>query len=220
MKQQTTEDVGINDLTRGISANDSDTATEAQIQQINQNINLALGNKINSFGEKTFWKLRYIYYYFYFSKKDKKYIQINRGVETMGDEISRDEIISPAEPNIQIINKSDAVAIDMKQKADFMALYPMLMQDPMIPQVGKRFMTRKALKLTGQSRQEVESYIPLMPDEMQAKEDVAFLNRNLPVNIQDMNEDHYTYLVIYQSALDTPAKRAAITARQQAYILS
>lgn len=78
MKQQTTEDVGINDLTRGISNSQSETATEVQIQQINQNINLMLGNKINSFGEKTFWKLWYIYYYYYFSDKDKKYVQINR----------------------------------------------------------------------------------------------------------------------------------------------
>lgn len=220
MKQQTTEDVGINDLTRGIGWQQGETATEIQIQQINQNVNLMLGNKINGFGEKTFRKLRYIYYYFYFSDKDKKYIQINRWVESMGDEVTRKDIISPAEPNIAIINKSDAVAQDMKEKADFMALFPMLMQDPMIPQVGKRFMSRKSLKLTGISRQEVETYIPLMPDEMQAKQDVQFLNRNLPVDIMNMDEDHYTFLVIYQSALDTPAKRAAITARQQAYIMS
>lgn len=220
MKQQTTEDVGINDLTRGISSNSNETATEAQIQQINQNINLALGNKINSFGEKTFWKLRYIYYYYYFSDKDKKYVQINRGVETMWDEVTRKEIIAPQEPNITVINKSDVIAQDMKQKADYMALYPMLMQNPMLPEVSKRFMTRKVLKLSGLSRQEIEIQVPLTPDEMQAKQDVMFLNRNLPINVQDMNEDHYTYLVIYQSALDTPAKQAAIAARQQAYILS
>lgn len=138
----------------------------------------------------------------------------------MGDEITRKEIISPAEPNIKVINKSDAIAQDMKQKADYMALYPMLMQNPMLPEVSKRFMTRKVLKLSGLSRQEIEIQVPLTTDEMQAKEDVMFLNRNLPINVQDMNEDHYTYLVIYQSALDTPAKQAAIAARQQAYILS
>ena len=52
---------------------------------------------------------------------------------------------------------------------------------------------------------------------MQAKEDVSFLNRNLPVNIGDMSEDHLTYLTVYQTALDTPATRAAIMARQMAY---
>jgi hypothetical protein len=35
-----------------------------------------------------------------------------------------------------------------------------------------------------------------------------------------MDEDHYTYLTIYQSALNTPATRAAIEMRKMAYIQS
>ena len=35
-----------------------------------------------------------------------------------------------------------------------------------------------------------------------------------------MNEDHYTYMVIYQSALLTPATKSAIAMRRQAYIQS
>jgi hypothetical protein len=35
-----------------------------------------------------------------------------------------------------------------------------------------------------------------------------------------MDEDHYTYLTIYQSALNTPATRSAIQMRRQAYIMS
>jgi hypothetical protein len=36
----------------------------------------------------------------------------------------------------------------------------------------------------------------------------------------DMSEDHYTFLVIYQSALMTPATKSAIAMRKQAYIRS
>jgi len=220
MKQQTTEDVGISDLTRGVGSATGQTATEVQLEQQNQNIQLLLGGKINSFGEKQRWKLIYIYYYYYFGKTDKKFIQINRGIATVGDEISRDDIIGPAEPNIEIASKAASVAQENKNKADFNALYPQLIADPSISPISKRFLTRQALRYAGYSRQQVEATIQLTPEEMQAKQDLMFLNRNLPVSIDNMDEDHYTYIVIYQSALDTPAKTAAITARQQAYIIS
>ncbi|OQY40568.1 MAG: hypothetical protein B6229_01330 [Spirochaetaceae bacterium 4572_7] len=68
--------------------------------------------------------------------------------------------------------------------------------------------------------QEIEIAIPYTPAEMEAKQQVLLLNRNIPVEVGDMSEDHYTYIVIYESALDTPAKFTSIEARKQAYILS
>jgi hypothetical protein len=38
--------------------------------------------------------------------------------------------------------------------------------------------------------------------------------------IRSMEEDHMTYLVVFQSAIDTPAKMAAIEMRKRAYIES
>ena len=38
--------------------------------------------------------------------------------------------------------------------------------------------------------------------------------------IDDMSEDHLSYMVIFESALDTPMKQKAIKARREAYILS
>jgi hypothetical protein len=55
---------------------------------------------------------------------------------------------------------------------------------------------------------------------MDAKNHVLLLNRNIPVKVTSMDEDHYTYIVIYNSAIDTPAKFSAIESRKQAYIQS
>lgn len=56
------------------------TASEATIAQENTNINKVLGNKINAWGEKTFWELRYMFYKHYFSEKDEKYVELTRGI--------------------------------------------------------------------------------------------------------------------------------------------
>jgi hypothetical protein len=54
------------------------TASEATIAQDNANINKVLGNKINAWGEKTFWQLWYMFYKHFFSVNDEKYVELTR----------------------------------------------------------------------------------------------------------------------------------------------
>jgi hypothetical protein len=62
--------------------------------------------------------------------------------------------------------------------------------------------------------------VPYTPDEMDAKQHLLLLNKNIPVKVGDLSEDHYTYIAIYTSALDTKAKALSIEARKKAYIES
>jgi len=58
-------------------------------------------------------------------------------------------------------------------------------------------------------------------EELQATEDLYFINDNEePQPIKDMNEDHWTYIMIYNRALDTKAKRDAINKRKMALKMS
>jgi len=58
-------------------------------------------------------------------------------------------------------------------------------------------------------------------EEVQAREDLELINRNeMPKQCENPNEDHWTYVVIYQSAIDTPAKRRAIEQRMRLYMMS
>ena len=68
--------------------------------------------------------------------------------------------------------------------------------------------------------QKMQEDMQIKQAELDAKEQVILLNNNIPVQIWSMDEDHYTYLTIYQSALNTPATRAAIEMRKMAYIQS
>jgi len=56
---------------------------------------------------------------------------------------------------------------------------------------------------------------------MNAKLYLELLDRNeMPPEIDDMDEDHMAYIVIYQQALNTDAKFKAIEARRKALQLS
>jgi len=56
---------------------------------------------------------------------------------------------------------------------------------------------------------------------MQAKLDLELLNRDMEVaDIEDLEEDHMTYIVVYGKAMDTDARNTAIQARREAFILS
>lgn len=217
LEQQMQSDIGLSEQTRGIDDGTAKTATEVSTDQANQNISLLLGTKINSRWEKQFWKLWYLSYEFYFPAGKKKSIDINKGIATMVGEVERKDVVLPNPPNIFIETLSEYNAKNAKMSQQYMAMLPMFLQDPTIPESSKRFMKRKALRLQWHLPAEIDVMVGLSPDEMQAKEDVSFLNRNLPVDVGDMSEDHLTYLTVYQTALDTPATKAAIMARQMAY---
>lgn len=73
------------------------------------------------------------------------------------------------------------------------------------------------------TRAEVQVMCPSEPDEMDAQNIVKLLNEN---DMEGSNysgykpKDHMTYLVVFQSAMDTRAKQIAIEMRKQAYIQS
>ena len=72
------------------------------------------------------------------------------------------------------------------------------------------------------TRADIQVICPYEPDEMDARNIVKLLNENdmNAATIRDINQDHMTYLVVFQSAMDTEAKQIAIEMRKQAYIQS
>ena len=70
------------------------------------------------------------------------------------------------------------------------------------------------------SRHELDIIHPPSIEEMQAKNDLLLLNRNVPVKIRSMQENHIDYIIMYQLWLPTPACIAAIEMRKMAYIQS
>ena len=197
------------------------TATENQRVQQNANIRLLLGNKINQWWEKDFWKLWFRAYKEYFKPTDKKNILLNNAFWNTIYTVKLTDISTSEDINITVINKSDKDSLDEQERLWFMATAPMILQDPTTPTISKAFAKRKMFKLNWIDKDEVMIMVPPSIEEMKAMEDIELLNMNEEVwDIDDMDEDHLTYIYIYKRALDTDAKRKAISARQKAYILS
>jgi hypothetical protein len=59
--------------------------------------------------------------------------------------------------------------------------------------------------------------LPETGAEQKAREQLELLNRNIDLEpIDNINEDHDAYIAIYKQAVDTPAKRKAISNRLSA----
>lgn len=94
--------------------------------------------------------------------------------------------------------------------------------NPTTPQVSLNYIRRKILKLQGMTRAEIQVMVPYTPEEVDARNIVKLLNIDDmdAAIVRDIDQDHMTYLVVFQSANDTDAKMIAIELRNRAYVES
>lgn len=105
-------------------------------------------------------------------------------------------------------------------KANFAAKLPIILQDPNTPEISKKIAQRYAYRLDGMSREMQYLLVPKSADELMAEEKVEFINEDMDygAEIDNPDEDHMTFLVLFESARDTKTKRRAIANRKQALI--
>ncbi len=220
LKGQAQQDLWMSDLTMGGLAERNVTARESQSAQLNANIRLILHNEINNRWEERFAFLMYRGYMEHFPESGKKTIRINSWLGNQNIILTKKDFVSWLTPDILVLQKSDVDNLNEKNKANYMAIYPLISQDPNIPAISKRYALRKLLKMNWLSRAEIQIQVPPTPEEMDAMQQVELINRNMPVEVHSMDEDHMTYLIVYQKAFNTDAKYVAIEMRKQAYIES
>jgi len=193
------------------------TATEAQQIQANANLRSILLNKVNFRWEKSFWELWYREYKWNFKKE--KYIRIKEWLWMKAINIKQDKFDTKIDPDIVIKSKANVLVKKRQEAANLMALLPLIQQNPNIPEISKLIYLRTILINNWISQETVEIYVPNTVDEVKAKEEVHLLNENElrePL-IWSLEEDHLSYIIIYQQALNTNAKWTAIQARREAY---
>jgi len=220
LKQQAQQDIWLSDLTMGNLAERDVTARESQSAQMNANIRLILHNEINNRWEERFAWWMYRWYMENFPDNKEKIVRINQWLWEQNIILSKADFVSNKTPLIRISQKSDIDNLNRENKANFMAIYPLIAQDPSLPRISKTYALRKLLKLNGLTKGEISIIAPMSAEEMEARQQLELINRNQAVEVWSLDEDHFTYLIVYQRAFNTPAKFAAIEMRKQAYILS
>jgi hypothetical protein len=219
--QKLQDNLGISDQVRWLDDGKVKTKAEVINSQQNANINLLLWNKINARGERTFRSLFYVFYKHYRDKTSKKLITINKWIMNTSIYYTRKDMIDYVDPMINVQNKSTVDQVNAKALENLQLTFMQDVQDASMPEISKRYLKRKMKRLIGWlSRHELDIIYPPSVEEMQAKQDILLLNRNIPVKIRSMDENHIDYIIMYQMALRTPATNSAIEMRKKAYIQS
>lgn len=214
-----------NSLSTGLDANSlwiqgwaNQTATEAQITQKNANLRFVLWTKIGKLWDAFFWELYVRSYLHHLPKKSTKYIYVTRAFGTQYYDINRENLETNDIIDIKIVSTAEKEAILNSQKADFYAISPQILADPTTPEISKRWIKRKMLRLSKLSEEEINIMVPKTVDELLAEEDVEQLNLGNEIQPPVQWQDHLTYIYAYYSANDSIEKYAAIDERMQKYI--
>ena len=221
LQSQWTMDIGMDERTMWVSQGSQISATENQRVQKNANLRLLLGMRVNNRAEKKFRDILWLrIYQQFFKRNDKKNIYINTGVGITPFIIQQKDFTTSNDINIKITSK---IEVDEDRNEKLTKVMPLLNFALARPwsKYSKDALLRDVYWRSGLDKEKVNVYIDPSVEECQAREDLELINRNEdPKPCENPQEDHRTYVVIYQSAIDTPAKRRAIEKRMQLYMLS
>lgn len=221
LNKQASLDTWISDDSLGIPTKNI-TLGQAQQDQANANLRLALGISVSNWWEKAYWNFMWLRsYYEYFEESEVKFARVANGFDSLPIEFRVDDFLWIESPNIKIESKKNAEDKRKKESASFMVMYPSITEDPTLPKVTKNIARRYAMRLQWTPREMIK-LLTYDKDEESAKHKLNLINNNDDkwVIIDDLWEDHQTFLVIFEWALDGPVKDKAIQARKEAFILS
>lgn len=206
----------VDNIIQGVRWDKSITARESQTIQQNANLNLALNNKVDSWGEKEFWKMWYRSYQENFDGSEEKIAKLSSGFGTKIVTFKKDEFTTGNDIDIIIENKTDTDA-KMEQEKVNIPFYIEQSQDPSKPEIVRLFLQRKVARLMWMPKPEIDFIYRKTEDELKAMDEVAMLNIDMMPKSIEWDEDQLTYLMIYERAIDTPAKAKAMQKRETAY---
>ena len=217
-------ETGINNNQLWVQWDGTQTLGEVKKIQENANIRFGLTTLHQELADEQFWRdIWYRSYKEFFSKTDKKFIRIASSIDgTRVLELTQSDFLTFEDPQVIIESKKKFESERARIAASLDARLAVMEANPNSHKISLNYMRRKILKLQGMTRADIQVMCPYEPDEMDARNIVKLLNENdmKAATIRDINQDHMTYLVVFQSAMDTEAKQIAIEMRKQAYIQS
>ena len=196
------------------------TATQSQLLQANQNVRLSTIFKVFLWWEKKYWDvLWYRSYQKNFKMKSEKNITLNNWFWNVVYTIMWKDLDTKRDLHMSIITILDKKEQDEANKAAYMASYQPLMEQA--NPFWKIELTREFANVMWMDPELVNEIYDFPPEYDKAMLDLELLNNNEEVwKIVDMWENHKIYIMVYEKAIDTPAKVKAIAARRRALVLS
>ena len=198
------------------------TLWESQQIQANANVIFWLWVEVTGWAEEDFWKFFWFRsYQEFFSSSDEKFIRISNGFNTNQTKFRRDNFLWTEDIDFTIESKKKSNQLREQMKVQFAATLPIILQDPSVPKITKSIAFRYQLKLQGHWREMQAILNPYFSfEEIDARRKVALLDYNdkLGAKIDSLDVDLMTYYIIFQSAMETPAKQLALRNLEEAMI--
>jgi hypothetical protein len=201
-------DSKIDSLQQWIMPDKSMTKAEAQQIQANANMQLSLKNTIKQWFYRDYYFQRWRWYLENFKEWEKKWVLLNADFEWTGQTLEKDQFITKQMPYIMVWASEDINAINEKDKANLMTLYPMIVNDPEIKPVNKAIFKRLYLRATWLKPNTINSIFSYTVDERIAKSYVDMVNMWVkPKSLFKRSDiDFYTVWLYMQKAEDWDIK--------------
>lgn len=213
--------IGMDNQTLWVQWDKNITATENQRVQWNANLRLMLGIKWDNYAEKQFRLLWYKFYLFYFNDNKEKNFALNDSVGAVYYSVKKKDFLGLTDIDITIKSKADLEAQKEKEKLGIMAMAQFTISDPNAKPSQKAFLLREMYRLNWMPQEKINRVVQMPDEERKALSHIALLNKNeMPPKITNLDEDHRTYITIYDRAFNTDAKWKAIERRKLAMEMS
>ena len=185
------------EIRQGIQSKTNRTLGEQQLATAGGDKRFALSAKIFGWSERAFWLLWYVLYKKHFKDKlDEKVIRIHGAMAPIWRELTRENIISTVDPDVKIESKVLSEAKRQREQQNFNGYLRLALQDPT---ANRRFLQKKAAKLNGLTKEEVDLAFPPTVDELQAEDENILLNDRKQV-YASITDDHLTHIDIHSKA--------------------
>lgn len=204
------------DMQQGQLSGKARTLGELQLVGAHVDTRYSLAARIFGWSEKRFWRMWYSQYKEHFNDGiDEKIIRISGALGYAWRPLTRENIISEVDPDIKV--ESKAVS-DAKRANDLNAFVPILPLFQMDKNSNLRYAEKRAARLSGMKKDEIDQLMPPTIEEMKADDENDELNKDSLVMVHP-TDDHRLHMEVHNKATDTPAKYAHINAHKKALIL-
>lgn len=215
-------DTGIDSRSLWVQGDKNITLWESQQIQANANVIFGLWVEVSWWAEEDFWKFIWFRsYQEFFASSDSKFIRISNGFNTNQTKFRRDDFLWTEDIDFSIESKKKSNQLREQMKVQFAAILPMILSDPNVPKITKSVAFKYQLKLQWHWREMQQILNPYFSqEEIDARRKVLLLDNNniLWANIDSFDVELMTYYIIFQSAMDTPAKEEALRRLEDAMI--
>jgi len=210
------QDTSMDERTMGVSAWPQITRAESERVQQNANIRLLLWANFDVTAEKEFYKnLRYREYMENRKYVKNKFIEITNGVQVIPMFLDAKDFLTKSDPRMKAVSTVDAEEQKEKKRLSFMAVFNTLYQWA-TSQFGRNKLMKKMAELHDVEKETIDVVFGKSSAEMQAMADLELINKGKLPKVWSLDEDHDTFIDIYNSSPNTETKLKAIFMRELA----